>query len=217
MLERYAKGAMVFLINYKSGGKGCPEGGIYGELQPHDWNSNDFSDSRFPQPGTLLEFLARHKNLETDFFYFGSEFICSEKMLKIIKLFRHGRIDTVEIRVHLQGCKSPTPPKKYYLLRSREIRSLLDQKNAVYETRKDPSTNLPEKDIYHNDRYIYDSITKFVIEKKDIDLDFFICSEMLINEYVFSPSLKRAIESENLKGISFIDIEQSFYDAKLEF
>lgn len=208
---------MVFLIKYKAGGKGCPDGGINGAFQRYDWNSNDFSDSRFPQPGTLLDFLARHKSLDTDFFYFGSEFICSEKMLNIIKLFRHGRMDTVEVCVHLQGDTSSTSPKKYFLLRSREIRRLLDKKNAAYETRKNPMTHQPEKDAYHEDRDIYDSITKFVIEKNNIDLDFFICSEMLTNEYVFSANLKQAIESENLKGISFIDIEESIYDAKLEF
>lgn len=208
---------MVFLIQYKPGDKGCPGGGIDGEFQRYGWNSNDFSDARFPQPGTLLDFLARHKNLDTDFFYFGSEFICSEKMLNIIRLFRHGRMDTLEVRIHLQGHKSSTTPKKYFLLRSREIRSLLDKKNAVYEIRKDPTTHLPEKDIYHDGRYIYDSITRFIVENKDIDLDFFICSEMLMNEYVFSSNLRQAIESENLKGIRFIDIEESIYDAKLEF
>ncbi|MCH5655179.1 Imm43 family immunity protein [Pseudomonas syringae] len=207
----------MFLIKYKSDGKGCPDGGIYGELQDYNWNSNDFSDSRFPQPGTVLKFLARHKRLDTDFFYFGSEFICSEKMLEIIKLFRHGRLDIVEVRVHLQGHKPSIQSRKYYLLRSREIRTLLDKKNAVYEIRKDPATNLPEKDIYHDGRYIYDSITQFAVEKKNIDLDFFICSEMLINEYVLSLRLKQALESENLKGISFIDIEKSSYDAKLDF
>ncbi|UNB64585.1 hypothetical protein [Pseudomonas syringae group genomosp. 7] len=207
----------MFLIQYKSDGAGCPDGGIYGELQAYNWNSNGFSDSRFPQPGTVLEFFARHKSLDTDFFYFGSEFICSEKMLNIIKSFRHGRLDIVGVNINLQGSKSSTTPLKYFLLRSREIRSLLDKKNAIYEVRKDPATDLPEKDTYHDGRYIYDSITKFVVEKKNIDLDFFVCSEMLINEYVFSLRLKQAIESESLRGISFVDIEESSYDAKLDF
>lgn len=207
----------MFLIQYQLGDQGCPDGGINGAFQRYDWNSNDFSDARFPQPGTLLNFLARHKTLDTDFFYFGSEFICSEKLLNIIKLFRHGRMDTIEVRIHLQGRPSSAPPKKYFLLRSREIRNLLDQKNSVYEIRKDPTTHLPEKDTYHEGRYIYDSITRFVVEKGNVDLDFFICSEMLMKEYVFSLRLKQAIESEHLKGIRFIDIEESSYDAKLEF
>lgn len=209
--------AELFLIKYKADGIGCPDNGVHGELKNYNWNSNNFSDPRFPQTGVVLEFYAAHKNLDTDFFYFGSEFICSEDMLKVIKAFRHGSIDVIEVIVHLQRNKPSASPKRYFLLRSREIRSVLDKTRSAYELRADPATGQPELDLYHHDRYIYDSISKFIVSEKNIDLDFFICSEMLMHEYVFSLELKRALEAAKLTGISFLNIEETVYDAKLEF
>jgi hypothetical protein len=207
----------VFLIEYKSNGSGCPKGGVYGELENYNWNSNDFLDKRFPQKGTVLRFYARHKILDTDFFYFGTEFICSEKMMEVIKSFRCGELDAVQVEMYVERTSFELLPKKYYLLRSTEIRSILDEERSIYELRKDLKTGLTETDIYHKDRKIYDSISRFSIKDLNFDLDLFICSEMLMGEYVFSPELKFALDAKALKGFVFINIEESSYDARLEF
>jgi hypothetical protein len=207
----------MFLIEYKPDGMGCPNGGVYGELESYNWNSNDFADKRFPQKGTVLRFYAEHEKLDADFFYFGAEFICSEKMAEVIISFRHGEVDVIEVLVFFKGEVCGVEPKRYYLLRSREIRSILDEQSSVYEFRKDLKSGLPETDFFHKNRKIYDSISKFVVKKLNLDLDFFICSEMLIGEYVFSLDLKLALEAKGLKGVKFISIEESVYDASLDF
>lgn len=207
----------MFFIEYKSDGEGCPQGGVFGKLKGYDWNSNDYSDTRFPAEGEVLDFYVDHKFLDADFFYFGSEFICSEKMLKIIKSFRYGRIDVVELSIKLKHSANSVASKRYFLIRSREIVSLLDCESSVYELRRDPLTNLPEVDHYHDGRKIYDLISKFSMKSYNPNLDFFICSELLMEEYVFSSSLKKALESSDLKGLDFVAVEETFYDARLEF
>ncbi|MDH0745195.1 hypothetical protein N5D61_02400 [Pseudomonas sp. GD03842] len=208
----------MYLIKYKGGELGCPSGSIYGELVGYNWNSNDYSDERFPKPPTVLNFLTDYEVFEPDFFYFGSEFICSEKMLKIITQFEHGAIDIVEVSVFLKakGAKVKSD-NKYALIRSREIRSLLDADNSSFELRIDPRTGAIEQDSYHEGRYIYDLISDFKLKKSVQSLDFFICSELLMEEYVFSPELKQAIECSNMKGFKFSYIEDIVYDARLDF
>jgi hypothetical protein len=205
----------MFLIEYNSDGAGCPNGGVYGELRNYSWNSNDFGDTKFPNQNVVLDFYAEHKFLDTDFFYFGSEFICSEIMLNLILSYRYGSIDIIELSLHTKGPSKST--KRYFLLRSKEIRSILDVNQSVYEVRLDPETGSPEIDLYHPGRIIYDSISRFVLNEENIDLDFFICSEMLMHEYVFSTELKTAMEEKGLKGIKFIKIEETNYDARLDF
>ena len=207
----------MFTIAYKGGERGCPEGGIYGELAGYNWNSNNFEDDKFPPEGAILDFYAQHKTVVTDFFYFGSEFICSGDFLALIKSSNCGVVDVREIRLHQESKISPISSKKYYLVRSREIHKILDMEKSKYELRLDPVTKCPEEDVFHPGRVIFDTISDMTIKKDICDLDFFISSEMLKEEYVFSAGLGGEIIRREMKGVMLISLSGLVYDAKLDF
>jgi hypothetical protein len=157
----------MYLIEYQGGESGCPRGSVYGELVGYNWNSNDYGDSRFPNGGEALKFLTEYEEFDADFFYFGSEFICSEKMLEQIKNHKHGKADFVKLSVFIKKSGQDVKcEKEYWLVRSREIQPLLDQDRSVYEKRTDPRTGAVEQDMYHSDRDIYDLISVFRLVKK---------------------------------------------------
>jgi hypothetical protein len=208
---------IMFTIAYKGGESGCPEGGVYGELVGYNWNSNNFEDDKFPPEGAILDFYAQHKTVVTDFFYFGSEFICSGDFLALIKSSNCGVVDVREIRLHQESKVSPISPKKYFLVRSREIHKILDMEKSKYELRLDPVTKDREEDVFHPGRVIFDTISDFSIKKDICDLDFFISSEMLREEYVFSVELGERIIRLEMKGVMLIPSSELVYDAKLDF
>ena len=207
----------MFAITYKGGGSGCPEGGVYGELVGYNWNSNNFEDDKFPPEGSILDFYAQHKVVEADFFYFGSEFICSGDFLALIKKSKCGVVDIREVRLHQESKSSPISSKRYYLVRSREIHKILDMEKSKYELRLDPVTKDPEEDEFHAGRVIFDIISEFSIRKDVCKLDFFISSEMLRDEYVFSTGLGEEIIGHDLKGVMLMPLSELEYDAKLDF
>jgi hypothetical protein len=208
---------IMYVINYIGGESGCPETSIYGELVGYNWNSNDFSDKKFPDNEAVLDFYAQHKTIDTDFFYFGSEFICSEPFLELIKSHKCGSIDIREVRIHQESKSSPVAEKKYYLVRSREVHKILDMKKSEYELRIDPTARAPEEDAYHSGRVIFDVISKFCVTENICGLDFFVSSEMLKEEYVFSDELGRKIIEHAFKGVKLTSLSEFIYDAKLEF
>ncbi|WP_338581275.1 hypothetical protein [Pseudomonas sp. MAG733B] len=207
----------MFTIVYKGVESGCPEGGVYGELAGYNWNSNNFEDDRFPPEGAILDFYALHKVVVTDFFYFGSEFICSGDFLALIKSSNCGVVDVREVRLHQESKVSPISSKKYYLVRSREIHKILDMEKSKYELRLDPITKVPEEDMFHPGRVIFDAISDFSIRKDVCDLDFFISSEMLRGEYVFSAELGEKIIKFSMRGVMLMPVSEFVYDAKLDF
>lgn len=208
---------IMFAIAYKGGESGCPEGGVYGELIGYNWNSNNFEDDKFPPEGVILDFYAQHKIVETDFFYFGSEFICSGDFLDLIKASNCGVVDVREIRLHQESKVFPVSLKKYYLVRSREIHRVLDMDRTKYEFRLDPVTKEPEEDVFHPGRVIFDAISDIGIKKDICDLDFFISSEMLKEEYILSTVLGERVIRLGLKGVMLIPLSELVYDAKLDF
>lgn len=207
----------MYVIGYKGGERGCPETSIYGELVGYDWNSNDFADKKFPAEGAVLDFYAQHKIVDTDFFYFGSEFVCSGSLLGLIRNHNCGDVDVREVRMHQESKASPLAEKKYYLVRSREIHKILDMEKSKYELRLDPVTGSPEEDAYHPGRVIFDLICEFGLKEKICGLDFFVSSEMLKEEYVFSSVLGRKIIDHGFKGVKLTSLSEFIYDAKLEF
>jgi hypothetical protein len=208
---------IMFTIAYEGGESGCPEGGVYGELVGYNWNSNNFEDDKFPPEGAILDFYAQHKSVMTDFFYFGSEFICSGDFLALIKSSNCGVVDVREIRLHQESKVFPISSKKYYLVRSREIHKVLDMEKSKYELRLDPVTKDPEEDVFHPGRVIFDTISDISIKKDICDLDFFISSEMLRGEYVFSAGLGEKIIRLGMKGVMLMPLSELVYDAKLDF
>jgi len=208
---------IMFTIAYKGCGSGCPEGGVCGELVGYNWNSNNFEDDKFPPEGAILDFHAQHKTVEADFFYFGSEFICSGGLLALIEKSNCGVVDVREVRLRQESKISPVSSKKYFLVRSREIHKILDMEKSKYELRLDPVTKSPEEDVFHSGRVIFDVISDFSIKKEVCDLDFFIASEMLRGEYVFSAGLGEGIIGLDLKGVMIKPLSELEYDARLDF
>ncbi|MNT55436.1 hypothetical protein D3C72_1926690 [compost metagenome] len=88
---------------------------------------------------------------------------------------------------------------------------------SKYELRLDPVTKDPEEDVFHPGRVIFDTISDFSIKKDICDLDFFISSEMLREEYVFSVELGERIIRLEMKGVMLIPSSELVYDAKLDF
>ncbi|WP_130904584.1 MULTISPECIES: hypothetical protein [unclassified Pseudomonas] len=111
----------------------------------------------------------------------------------------------------------PVSSKKYYLLRSRGIHKILDVEKSKYELRLDSVTKDPEVDFFHSGRVIFDAISDIRIKKDICDLDFFISSEMLRGEYVFSVGLGEKIIRLGMKGVMLIPMSELVYDAKLDF
>lgn len=207
----------MYVISYKGGESGCPQNSIYGELLGYDWNSNDFADKKFPPEGVTLDFYAQHKIVDADFFYFGSEFICSAPLLGLINNSNCGEIDVREVRLHQESKSSPLASKKYYLVRSREIHKILDMDRSKYKLRVDLITNAPEEDAHHSGRLMFDTIYEFWLKETICGLDFFISSEMLKEEYVFSVSLGQKIIEHRFKGVKLTPLSDFIYDARLEF
>ncbi|MHC8317023.1 hypothetical protein [Pseudomonas sp. LB3P31] len=207
----------MYIISYKGGGDGCPDNSIYGELVGYNWNSNDFADRNFPSVGTILDFHAQHRVVDSDFFYFGSEFICSEFLLRLVIDSNCGDVDIRDVRLHQQNKAFPLASKKYYLVRSREVHKILDLTKSTYEFRRDPVTKAPEEDGYHSGRLIFDVISDFQLIENICPLDIFVASEMLKDEYVISDALAAMITECELKGISLTPLSDYIYDAKLEF
>ncbi|ANJ55719.1 hypothetical protein PMA3_11390 [Pseudomonas silesiensis] len=207
----------MYIIGYKGGEDGCPENSIYGELVGYNWNSNDFADKKFPSVGTILDFYAQHRIVDSDFFYFGSEFICSEFLLRLIIDSSFGSVDIRDVRLHQQNKAFPLASKKYYLLRSREVHKILDMAKSTYEFRFDPVTKTPEEDAYHSGRLIFDLISDFQLSENLCPLDIFVASEMLKDEYVISDALAERITECRLKGVNLTPLSKYIYDAKLEF
>jgi hypothetical protein len=71
--------------------------------------------------------------------------------------------------------------------------------------------------VFHPGRVIFDTISDIIIKKDVCDLDFFISSEMLREEYVFSAELGEKIIRLDMKGVMLMPLSELVYDAKLDF